>query len=68
MSRPKRASSERRDAFREGLVRPTSPFADRKRAPEGTWLAPRLLAEVSYSEIMEERLRDPVLRSLRVIR
>ena len=52
----------------EGLVRGTSPFADRKRAPEVTWLEPRLLAEVSYSEIMEDRLRDPVLRELRVAR
>jgi len=31
-----------------------------------TWLAPRLLAEVSYSELMEDRLRDPVLRELRI--
>ena len=50
----------------EGLVRPTSPFADLKRAPDVTWLAPRLLAEVSYSELMEDRLRDPVLRELRI--
>jgi ATP-dependent DNA ligase len=52
----------------EGLVRSTSPFADLRRAPEVTWLEPRLLAEVSYSEIMEDRLRDPVLRELRVAR
>ena len=50
----------------EGLVRPTSPFADLKRAPSVTWLESRLLAEVSYSEIMEDRLRAPVLRGLRV--
>jgi hypothetical protein len=31
------------------------------------WLEPRLVAEVSYSELMEDRLRDPVLRELRVI-
>jgi ATP dependent DNA ligase C terminal region len=47
-------------------MRPTSPFADLKRAPEVTWLEPRLLAEVSYGELMEDRLRDPVLRELRV--
>ena len=52
----------------ERLVRPTSPFADLKRAPEVTWLEPRLLAEVSYSEVMDQRLRDPVLRELRVAR
>ena len=51
----------------EGLVRAKSPFVDLKHAPPSvTWLEPRLLAEVSYSEIMEDRLRDPVLRELRV--
>jgi bifunctional non-homologous end joining protein LigD len=50
----------------EGLMRPTPPFADLKRAPSVTWLEPRLLAEVSYSEQMEDRLRDSVLRELRV--
>ena len=50
----------------EGLVRPSSPFADLQRAPSVTWLEPRLAAEVSYSEIMDQRLRDPVLRDLRV--
>jgi bifunctional non-homologous end joining protein LigD len=50
----------------EGLVQPTSPFADLTTAPEVTWLAPRLVAEVSYSELMEDRLRDPVLRQLHV--
>jgi bifunctional non-homologous end joining protein LigD len=43
----------------EGLMRPTSPFADLRCATDVTWLAPRLLAEVSYSELMEDRLRDP---------
>ena len=52
----------------EGLVRATSPFADLKRAPEVTWLAPRLVAEVSYSELMEDRLHDPMLRELHVAR
>jgi ATP dependent DNA ligase-like protein len=50
----------------EGLVRPSSPFADLKGAPSVTWLEPRLLAEVGYSELMEDRLRDPVLREPRV--
>jgi bifunctional non-homologous end joining protein LigD len=53
----------------ERLVRPTSPFADLKRASSNVvWLEPRLVAEVSYSELMEDRPRDPVLRELRVIR
>jgi ATP-dependent DNA ligase len=50
----------------EGLVRPTSPFADLKHAPSVTWLEPRLVAAVTYSELMEDRLRDPVLRELRM--
>ena len=56
------------EASVEGLMQPTSPFADLRRATDVTWLAPRLLAEVSYSELMEDRLRDPVLRELRVAR
>jgi hypothetical protein len=51
-----------------GLVPPTSPFADLKRAPSVTWLEPRLVAEVTYSDLMEDRLRDPVLRELHVAR
>ena len=52
----------------EGRVRATSPFADLKRASSDVvWLEPRLVAEVSYSELMEDRLRDPVLRDLRVV-
>ena len=52
----------------EGLVRPSSPLADLKRATSDVvWLEPRLVAEVSYSELMEDRLGDPVLRELRVI-
>jgi hypothetical protein len=46
-------------------VRPTSRFADLRRAPSVTWLEPRLVAEVSYSELMEARLRDAVLRGAR---
>jgi hypothetical protein len=45
------------------LVRATSPFTT---APDGTavWLDPELLAEISYSELMEGWLRDPVYRGL----
>jgi len=51
----------------DGLVRSTSPFFDLKRAASDVvWLEPRLVADISYSELMEDRLRDPVLRDLRV--
>ena len=51
----------------ERLVRQTSPLADLKRASSDVvWLEPRLVAQVSHSEVMEDRLRDPVLRELRV--
>ena len=42
----------------EGLVRSTSPLADLKHAPSVTWREPRLVAEVSYSELMEDRPRS----------
>jgi bifunctional non-homologous end joining protein LigD len=48
-----------------GLVRPSSPFVDLDRAAGVLWLEPVLRAEVSYSGIVEERLRDPTLRELR---
>ncbi len=45
------------------LVRATSPFvAQPERA--ALWLEPELLAEISYSELMEGWLRDPVYRGL----
>jgi bifunctional non-homologous end joining protein LigD len=45
------------------LVRPTSPFST---APDhaGVWLEPALLAEISYSELMDGWLRDPMYRGL----
>src|SRR5262245_15957242 len=52
----------------EGLVRPTSPFADLKHAStDVVWLEPRLVAGGSYSELMEDRVMGSVLRELRVI-
>jgi hypothetical protein len=51
----------------EGLVRSTALFADLKRAASDVvWLEPRLVAKGSYSELMDKRLTDPVLRELRV--
>jgi bifunctional non-homologous end joining protein LigD len=45
------------------LVRATSPFTT---APEraALWLEPALLAEISYSELMDGWLRDAVYRGL----
>ena len=49
---------------RRGRERSTSPFHD-FRLPRGvTWLEPTLSVELSYSELMEGRLRDPVYRGL----
>jgi len=43
----------------DGLVRRTSPFADLKRASSDVlWLEPRLVADISYAELMEDRPRD----------
>jgi hypothetical protein len=41
---------------------PLSPFLDLRRARSVTWLKPRL-AEVSYAEIVEGRLRAPSWRA-----
>jgi ATP-dependent DNA ligase len=46
-------------ARRRRLVRATSP-PDRA----GVWLEPQLLAEISYSELMDGWLRDPMFRGL----
>jgi len=48
------------------LVRTTSPFADPPRARGLTWFAPKLVAQVSYTEWTEDRrLRHPVFLGLR---
>lgn len=48
------------------LVRATSPFADPPRARGLTWVAPKLVAQVSYTEWTEDRrLRHPVFLGLR---
>lgn len=48
------------------LVRPTSPFAGRTARRGVIWLEPRLAVEVSYAELMQGRLRAPVLRRLTI--
>jgi hypothetical protein len=45
-------------------VRDSSPFADVPRWADASWLDPVLQAEVTCSEVMPGRLRDPVLRAL----
>ena len=46
-----------------GLVRATSPFAERIPERGVTWLEPKLIAEVSYAEIMHGgALRAAVFR------
>lgn len=48
------------------LVRATAPFADPPRARGLTWVAPKLVAQVSYTEWTDDRrLRHPVFLGLR---
>jgi len=42
----------------------TSPFHDFRLSRRVTWLEPTLHVELTYSEIMDGRLRDPVYRGL----
>jgi len=49
-----------------GLVRSMSPFAERVPVRGVIWLEPRLLADVTYAEVMPRRLRAPVFRGLAV--
>ena len=41
-----------------------SPFHDDPDTRRATWLAPRLKIALTYNEMMEGRLRDPVYRAL----
>ena len=53
-----------KELLRRGQERRTSPFADFDLPRGVTWLEPTLTVEVTYSEVMEARLRDPVYRGL----
>jgi hypothetical protein len=44
------------------LLRQTSRFAARVPHREVIWLEPRIVAEVSYAELVQGRLRAPVFR------
>jgi bifunctional non-homologous end joining protein LigD len=46
------------------LAQPTSPFADLRTMRNAVWIEPRLLAEVSYAELIDGRLRAPAWRGL----
>src|SRR5262245_18852954 len=68
-SRPRRRVDREVADGVEGLVPRASPFANRKRADgDLVWLEPRLVAEVSYSELMEDRLLGPSGAGASVIR
>jgi hypothetical protein len=47
-----------RELLRQGRERSTSPFHDFRLARGVTWLEPTLTVELTYSEIMEGRLRS----------
>ena len=50
------------DLLRRGRERASSPFHDFRLSRGVTWLEPTLTVEVTYSEVIEGRLRDPVYR------
>jgi bifunctional non-homologous end joining protein LigD len=46
------------------LRRSTSPFGHRGAGRRVVWLEPELLAEISYTGVLRDRLREPVFRWL----
>lgn len=44
------------------IVQTTSPFADTPRRVRAIWLEPRLTAALTYAELVNGTLRDPVFR------
>jgi hypothetical protein len=50
------------DLLRRGRERSTSPFHDFRLSRGVIWLEPTLHVELTYSELIEGRLRDPVYR------
>ena len=57
-----------KDLLRRGRECSSSPFHDFRVSRGVTWLEPTLTVEVTYSEVMESRLRDPVYRGLNLTR
>ena len=52
------------DLLRRGRERSSSPFHDFGLPRGVTWLEPTVIVEVTYSEVMDGRLRDPVYRGV----
>ena len=52
------------ELFARAKTRQTSPFSERLRLRDAVWLEPRLVADITYSEVMNGRLHDPVYRGL----
>jgi hypothetical protein len=46
----------------QGETRTVSPFTDHRRHRDVVWLEPRVVVEVTFSEMVGGWLRDPVLR------
>ena len=53
-----------KELLRLGREVRSSPFHDFRLSRGVTWLEPTLTVELTYSEVMEGRLRDPVYRGL----
>jgi len=51
------------DILRRGRECSTSPFHDFRQSRGVTWLEPTVHVELTYSELMDGRLRDPVYRA-----
>jgi hypothetical protein len=52
----------------EPLVAPASPFVNLQRKRGATWLAPRLVVEVTFQEWLDGCLRHPCFRRIAVER
>jgi hypothetical protein len=53
-----------KELLRRGRERSTSPFQDFRLYRSMTWPEPTLSVDLTYSEIMRGRLRDPVYRGV----
>jgi len=56
------ASESSADLLERASVVKRTPFHDGAETQRATWLEPRVKVELTYNEMMEGRLRDPVLR------
>lgn len=51
--------------LQRGRERSTTPFSDFRLGRRVTWLEPTITVELTYSELMEGQLRDPMYRRSR---